>query len=41
MSRLSQNVFYILEEQEGTGEIVPIHTQFLFQDIEKSYKKIE
>ncbi len=40
MSKLSQNVFYILWDENGTGEIVPIHTQFIFQDIKKSYQKM-
>lgn len=41
ISKLSQNVFYILAPQQGTGEIVPIHTQFLFENIQKSEEKIE
>lgn len=41
ISKLSQNVFYILAQQQGTGEIVPIHTQFLFENIQKSEEKIE
>lgn len=41
ISKLSQNVFYILTNQQGIGEIVPIHTQFSFQNIEKSHQKIE
>lgn len=41
ISRLSQNVFYILGEEEWIGEVVPIHTQFLFQNIQKSDEKIQ
>lgn len=42
VSRVSENVFYILSEDEkGIGEITPIHTWFRFQDREKYDKKME
>lgn len=42
VSRVSENVFYILSEDEkGTGEITPIHTWFRFEDREKYDKKME
>lgn len=42
ISKFSENVFYILSDiEEGTGEIMPIHTGFTFENWEKYNEKIE